>query len=74
MKCQGALDDLQKAVVEKSILALSDINKAFKVHTDASDFAIGGVLMQGDHPIVYENVSLVRQNGVIRARKKKRLQ
>ena len=36
------------------ILSLPYFDKAFEVHTDASDVAIGGVLVQEEHPIVYE--------------------
>ncbi|KAE8663644.1 hypothetical protein F3Y22_tig00112925pilonHSYRG00094 [Hibiscus syriacus] len=32
--------------------------RPFEVHTDASDFAIGGVLMQEGHPIVFESRKL----------------
>ncbi|KAK3036719.1 hypothetical protein RJ639_030543 [Escallonia herrerae] len=32
--------------------------KSFKVHTDASDFALGGVLMQECHPVAYESRKL----------------
>ena len=44
-KCQQAFEDLKKAVTEEPVLALPDHTRVFEVHTDASDFAIGGVLM-----------------------------
>ncbi|XP_043717547.1 uncharacterized protein LOC122665462 [Telopea speciosissima] len=56
--CQDAFDDLKKAIMEKPVLALPDYGKPFEVHTDASDFAIGGVLMQERHPIAYESRKL----------------
>ena len=37
------------------MLALPDCAKTYEVHTDASDFAIGGILMQEGHPIAYES-------------------
>lgn len=52
-KCQAAFEDLKKAMTEEPVLALPDHKKAYEVHTDASDFAIGGVLMQEGHPIAY---------------------
>ena len=53
-KCQQAFEDLKKAVTEEPVLALPDHTKVFEVHTDASDFAIGGVLMQEGVPNVQE--------------------
>ena len=44
-KCQQAFEDLKKAMTEEPVLALPDHTKVFEVHTNASDFAIGGVLM-----------------------------
>ena len=57
-RCQQAFKDLKKAVTKESMLALPDHTKVFEVHTDASDFAIGGVLMQDRHPIAFENHKL----------------
>lgn len=57
-ECQRAFEDLKKAVTEEPVLALLDYSKPFEVHTDASDFAIGGMLMQDGHPIAYESHKL----------------
>ena len=40
------------------MLALPDHTRVFEVHTDASDFAIGGVFMQERRPIVIESRKL----------------
>ena len=45
-------------VVKEPVLALLDHTKAYDVHTDASDYAIGGVLMQEGHPIAFESRKL----------------
>ncbi|RVW21689.1 Retrovirus-related Pol polyprotein from transposon 17.6 [Vitis vinifera] len=55
-KCSFAKEE--KAVTEEPVLALPDHTKVFEVHTDASDFAIGGVLMQERHPIAFESRKL----------------
>ncbi|KAH9657201.1 Endonuclease [Citrus sinensis] len=57
-ECQRAFEELKKAISEEPILALPDHTKPFKVQTDASDFAIGGVLMQEGHPIAFESRKL----------------
>ena len=57
-RCQQAFKDLKKAVTEESVLALPDHTKVFEIHTDASHFTIGGVLMQDRHPIVFESCKL----------------
>ena len=44
--------------MEETVLSLPDFSKPFEVHTDASDFAIGDVLMQEGHPIAYESRKL----------------
>ena len=40
------------------VLGLPDFEKPFKIHTDASDRAIGGVLVQEGHPIAFESRKL----------------
>ncbi|XP_015941749.1 uncharacterized protein LOC107467224 [Arachis duranensis] len=57
-ECQKAFDELKAAITEGPVLALSDYLKVFEVHTDASDYAIGGVLMQEGHPIAFESRKL----------------
>ncbi|XP_015946584.1 uncharacterized protein LOC107471601 [Arachis duranensis] len=57
-ECQKAFDELKAAIIEGSVLALSDYSKVFEVHADASDYAIGGVLMQEGHPIAFESRKL----------------
>ncbi|RVW79075.1 Transposon Tf2-12 polyprotein [Vitis vinifera] len=57
-RCQQAFEDLKRVVTEEPVLALPDHTKVFEVHTDASDFAIRGVLMQERHLIAFESRKL----------------
>ncbi|XP_016165032.1 uncharacterized protein LOC107607616 [Arachis ipaensis] len=57
-ECQKAFDELKAAITEGPVLALPDYSKVFEVHTDASDYAIGGALMQEGHPIAFESRKL----------------
>ncbi|KAL5736375.1 hypothetical protein ACOSP7_030951 [Xanthoceras sorbifolium] len=57
-ECQEAFEGLKKAVMEELVLSLPDHSKLYKVQTDASDFAIGGVLMQDGHSIAFESRKL----------------
>ena len=42
------------------MLKFPEFVKPFEVHTDASDFGIGGVLMKNGRPIAYESKKLDR--------------
>ena len=55
---RGAFEGLKAAVTKEPVLMLPDFTKTFEIHTDASDFAIGGVLMQEKHPIAFESRKL----------------
>ncbi|GJZ92011.1 cytochrome P450 78A7-like protein [Tanacetum coccineum] len=44
-ECQAASKSLKKAVMEEPVLRLPDVTIPFELHMDASDFAIGGVLL-----------------------------
>ncbi|GKD20862.1 putative nucleotidyltransferase, ribonuclease H [Tanacetum coccineum] len=57
-ECQVAFESLKKAVMKEPVLRLPDVTMPFELHTDASDFAIGGVLMQDGHPIAFESQKL----------------
>ncbi|KAG8376249.1 hypothetical protein BUALT_Bualt09G0043400 [Buddleja alternifolia] len=58
VKCQSAFDLLKQAVSSEPVLKLPEFDKPFEVQTDASDRAIGGVLVQDKHPIAFESRKL----------------
>ena len=45
-ECQTSFELIKNALTKEPILALPQIDKEFVIRTDASDFGIGGVLMQ----------------------------
>ncbi|OMO75693.1 reverse transcriptase [Corchorus capsularis] len=56
--CQEAFENLKKTMMTDPVLALPDIEKPLEVETDASDFALGGVLLQEGHPVAFESRKL----------------
>jgi hypothetical protein len=44
---------LKQALVSPPVLALPDFDKPFHVYTDASEYALGGVLAQEGRPVAY---------------------
>jgi len=56
--CQSAFDKLKVALVTHLVLKLPEFDKPFKVVTDASGFAVSGVLMQDNRLVAYESRKL----------------
>jgi len=57
-ECQSAFEELKATMTRGPVLGLVDVTKPFEVETDASDYALGGVLLQDGHPIAYESRKL----------------
>ena len=53
-----AFEGLKEAISTKPVLHWPDLNLPFEVQTDASDRALGGVLVQEGHPVVFESRKL----------------
>lgn len=60
---QKAFEGLKVAVREEQVLTLPNFVKTFEIHTNASDIAIDGVLMQDRHPVSYESRKLNKVKG-----------
>jgi hypothetical protein len=56
--CNEAFETLKGILVKAPELKLPDFDKDFEVHFDASDFAIGGVLVQDGRPVAFESKKL----------------
>jgi hypothetical protein len=56
--CNEAFGTLKGILVKASVLKLPDFDKDFEIHSDASDFVIGGVIVQDGRPVAFENKKL----------------
>jgi hypothetical protein len=56
--CDEAFETLRGILVKALVLKLLDFDKDFKIHSDASDFIIGRVLMQEGRPVAFESKEL----------------
>jgi hypothetical protein len=56
--CNEAFETLKGILVKGPVLKLPDFDKDFEIHSDAFDFAIGGVLVQDGRPVVFESKKL----------------
>ena len=54
-KQQKAFDTLKEKISTTPVLALPDLQHPFEIETDASDYAMGAVLMQHGKPIFYHS-------------------
>ena len=56
--CDDAFNEFKKHLSTAGVLKYPEFDKAFEVHTNASDFAIRGVFMQDKHLVAYESKKL----------------
>jgi hypothetical protein len=56
--CDEAFETLKGILVKAPVLKLPDFDKDFEIHSDASDFVIGGVLVQEGRPVAFESKKL----------------
>jgi hypothetical protein len=55
---QQAFNDLKQRLCSAPVLSLPDLLQAFEIKTDASDYAVGAVLTQHNHPVAYHSETL----------------
>jgi hypothetical protein len=56
--CDEAFETLKGILVKAPVLKLPNFDKDFKIHSDASDFAIRGVLVQEGRLVTFESKKL----------------
>ena len=66
-KCEGgkqqqALEYLKYNIISAPVLALPNLRQPFKIQTDASDYAMGTILLQHGKPITFHSETF---NGVV---------
>ena len=50
---QDALDKIKRILAHDTLLTYPDFNETFKIHTDASAFLLGAVIIQKGKPITF---------------------
>jgi hypothetical protein len=56
--CDEAFETLKGILVKAPVLKLPDFDKDFEIHSDASNFAIGGVIVQDGRSVAFESKKL----------------
>jgi hypothetical protein len=56
--CNEALETLKGILVKAPVLKLPAFDKDFEIHSNAFNFAIGGVLVQDGRSVVFESKKL----------------
>ena len=52
-RCEQAFTSMKRLIAKETLLAYPDFNKKFTIHTDASDFQLGAVIMQENKPLAF---------------------
>jgi len=55
---QKAFVELKQCLCSTPVLTLPNLEQPFEIETEASDYAIGAVLTQQGHPMVYHSERL----------------
>jgi hypothetical protein len=56
--CDEAFETLKGILVKALVLKLPDFDKDFEIHSNASNFAFGGILVQEGRPVAFESKKL----------------
>jgi hypothetical protein len=56
--CDETFETLKGILVKALVLKLPDFDKDFEIHSNAFDFAIGGILVQEGRPVTFDNKKL----------------
>jgi hypothetical protein len=51
-------NDLKERLFSSPILSLLDLQQPFEIEIDASDYVVGTILTQHDHPVAYHSETL----------------
>ena len=51
--CETAFISMKRLIAKETLLAYPNFNKKFTIHTDASDFQLGAVIMQEGKPLAF---------------------
>jgi hypothetical protein len=55
---QQAFDDLKQCLCSTLLISLPDLQHPFEIETDASDYDVGAILTQHNHPVAYHSETL----------------
>ena len=56
---QQVFDDLKQHLISTLVLSLPDLKHPFEIETNASDYVVGVVITQHDHPVAYHSETLL---------------
>ena len=52
-ECQESFEEMKQVMSQETLLAFPDFDKTFHIYTDASDYQLGGVIMQEGKPLAF---------------------
>jgi hypothetical protein len=55
---QQAFDDLKQCFCSAPVLSILDLQQPIEIEIDASDYVVGVILTQNDHPVDYHSETL----------------